>query len=249
MASYKDFTSLNEDSLTEQQLRQGITTMASAANKRLRRMEAARVPYGHTQGEDTISGVRRFTTRGKTDITDLRNEYKRVKEFLNEPQSSLSGMWKAYKTTERSFSTYDRNIRKVAGRRKRLTKKNIKDEAKRLKQQNTYGNEGYYQNLDERNTLTRYEKIRAWRDLWDVYNYLRESGYYNNQFAHDSNQVRELIYTITSEGVDKGYDFDRMVSEARQLLDNDYIESKKQEIEQRERDISTSSLVNLGGSD
>lgn len=250
MASYRDWMHIeNPNTLDERQLRLAIRSMGAAANKRLKRMENAGVNFGKLSKQTGVTaGVRNFTVRGKNK-EELNAEFKRVRNFLNDPQSSLSGMWNIVKDYDKAIDSYDKDIRRIARRRKQLSRKDKKDESKRKKQQKTYGNEKEYYEIDTANQLTRYEKIRAWRELWDVYNNLREEGYYSNMFNEDSNQVREMIYAVTSTGTVDNLTTEEMINKAREVLESSYIQSKRQQTIVEKKDISTSQFISYGKSD
>lgn len=249
MAGYRDWMLIdNPRSLTFEEKKEAVKAMGKAANSRLYRMEKAKVTFGDLPKQEGVTaGVRRFTVRGK-DEEALNREFTRVKNFLNDPQSSLSGMWEQVKQFDKAIDSFDEQVRRVARRRKRLSRKEMREENKRIKQQEAYGNERDYEQLDTSRGLTRYEKIRAWRELWDVYNYLQETGEYAKDFQ-DSQQVREIVYSVTSSGVVDMLSTEEMIQRARDILDGKYEMEKKKQNQSSDGDISTSSLINLGASD
>lgn len=72
-----------------------ISRLSSVANKRLKRMRDSGISYSYQSGDDTISGVKKFGTQGKT-LGQLRAEYKRLQGFLESPVSTISGRKEAY---------------------------------------------------------------------------------------------------------------------------------------------------------
>ena len=83
------------NNMSREELSPIISQLSAVANKRLKRLEKAGKKYGRTEGEDTISGVRKFGAKGKT-VGELRAEYKRLKGFLESKTSTLSGRKERY---------------------------------------------------------------------------------------------------------------------------------------------------------
>lgn len=97
MAGYKDYL-YGKVKITAQNIRKAVNTIASAANKRLRRIASAGYDYQGMEstpyhGDDSIAGVRRFSTKGKSE-EELYSEFKRAKSFMESELSSISGMKK-----------------------------------------------------------------------------------------------------------------------------------------------------------
>lgn len=229
MASYRDWMLIeNPNELDERQLREAIKSMGRAANKRLKRMEEADVYFGEEKGENTTSGVRRFSVRGKS-FGDLKNEFKRVRNFLSNPQSSLSGMWSALKEVKRKWG-------------RSPTKKMRKDFSKMEKQKKKLGKA-------METKLTRYDELRRWRKTWNIYNRLIEEGIWAPT-EQDSNQVREIVYAqIASADIDD-LDEDVIWKNVLEKMQYDYEAAQNAlEEESDNSDISTSSLISMGASD
>lgn len=226
MASYRDWMLIdNPNELDEQQLKQAIKSMGNAANKRLTRMEKGGVNFGEDFGEGTTSGVKRFGIKGKN-LQALKNEFKRVRRFLDDPQSSLTGMWNALKEVKRRWG-------------KHPTKKMRKDFSKMEKQKKKLGK-------DMETSLTRYEELQRWRDTWKHYNRLIEEGEWAPS-EYDSNQVREMIYYQVSEQREYTLSDDETYERIVNILKGQYEEA--QEKKEDETDISTSSFISMGESD
>lgn len=226
MATYKDWMLIeNPNELDEQQLKQAIKSMGNAANKRLKRMENRGINFGEDSGEGTTSGVKRFGIKGK-DFQALKNEFKRVRNFLNNPQSSLTGMWKTLKEVKRKWG-------------RSPTKKMRKDFSKMEKQKGKLGK-------DMETSLTRYEELKRWRDTWKYYNKLIEDGKWAPS-EYDSNQVRESVYYQVSEQREYNLTDEETYERILNDLRNDYESIQKKRMESE--DISTSSLVSMGESD
>lgn len=83
------------NNMSREELSPIISQLSAVANKRLKRLEKAGKKYGSTDGEDTISGVRKFGAKGKT-VGELRAEYKRLKGFLESKTSTLTGRKERY---------------------------------------------------------------------------------------------------------------------------------------------------------
>lgn len=224
MASYRDWMLIdNPNELSDSDLRKAVSSMGSVANKRLKRMENKDIFFGEDKGDDTLSGVRKFSVRGK-DIEEVKREFKRVRNFLSNPQSSLTGMWQTLKEVKRKWG-------------RAPTKKMRKDFSKMEKQKAKLGKE-------MENELTRYEELRYWRETWKYYNKLIDEGIWAPT-EYDSNQVRELVYTqVKSENIEKLSD-EETWKRIKEKLTSSYEESETS----NEVDISTSSHFDFGPSD
>lgn len=231
MASYKDWMFIeNPNELDEQQLKQAIKSMGNAANKRLKRMENRGINFGDDSGEQVTSGVKRFGIKGK-DFQALKNEFKRVRNFLNNPQSSLTGM-------KRAFREFKREIAKGIGRKKakRLTRAERKEYEKMTKQKKTSG-------ISKERGLTQWEELQQWRETWNFYNRLVDEGYYTPT-EYDSNQVRETIISVIKYRNEHNISYEETWQKVVEELRYDY------EIRQSndDSDISTSSFFSMGES-
>lgn len=202
--------------------------MASAANKRLKRMEEKGIYFGEESGPDISSGVKKFSVRGKS-LDELKREFKRVRNFLDNPQSSLTGMKKV-------FRDFKKTVKK--SRDKRLTRAERKEYEKMRKQKETAGITG--------KRLTQWEELKQWRETWKYYNKLVEEGYYSPT-EYDSTQVRETILANIA------YSYEESLSEEetwKRLLNDlqyDYETRKAEEIAEDDN-VSTSSFI-FGSSD
>ncbi len=226
MASYRDWLNIdNPNSLDINELKKAIKTMGKVANTRLRRMAFRRVPFGDATGEDTTAGVKRFSVRGKNE-QELYREFRRVRNFLLSPQSSLTGMKKAMKDFKSRLSDFSAKERK--------------EYRKMSKHRQTIGDYSY-KFADE------WEELRAWRKSWDLYNKLIENGDWRPS-QYDSDQTRELAYAVASKMVkDNEIDFEKAYTILKEAVNDDY---KRQQIlnENDDEDISTSQFF-AGGSD
>lgn len=86
--------------MTEKELRAVVTRLASAANKRVRRIEQKGITTPATRAAERSGG--KFTAKGKN-LNQLRNEYKRIKNFLRNETSTLKGYKKFAKRFERKL--------------------------------------------------------------------------------------------------------------------------------------------------
>lgn len=225
MASYRDWLNIdNPNSLDENLLKRAIKSMANAANKRLKRMEDRGINFGEETGKNTTSGVKRFTVRGKN-LQELKNEFKRVRNFLNNPQSSLSGM-------KRVFKDFKETVKKA----RRLTRAEKKEYEKMSKQKKSSG-------MSRDRKLSQWEELKQWRDTWNLYNRLVDEGYYTPT-EYDSTQARETIISVI-----KYRDVYNLSDEEtwRRLLEEMNYNYEKTQIDDDD-DISTSSFF-AGGSD
>ena len=88
----------------------------------------------------------------------------------------------------RAYRDFERHVKDMTGNKvyHRLNKRETKEYKKMMKQKETG-------NVSEPNKrLSRYEKLKRWRDTWDYYNKLVEEGYYAPS-TQDSSQVRDAI--------------------------------------------------------
>lgn len=234
MASYKDWMNLeNPNNISESDLRKAVSQMSAAANKRLKRFEKAGISYGNANYFDAISGVRKFGVKGKT-LDEVKTEFKRVRNFLNSPQSSLSGMTKVYNEFERRIDEITKS------KYHRLNRKETKEFNKMVKQKQT----GKVEEPVKR--MAKYEKLKRWRDTWDYYNRLVEEGYYAPT-AQDSSQVRDAIlaqvYTSYEIELSEEDTWNRIL----QSLQESYEEAESEDV--NNTDVSASSHFSMGESD
>lgn len=226
MASYRDWLNIdNPNSLDINELKKAIKTMGKVANTRLRRMAFRKVPFGDATGEGTTAGVKRFSVRGKNE-QELYREFRRVRNFLLSPQSSLTGMKKAMKDFKSRLSDFSAKERK--------------EYRKMSRHRQTIGDYSY-KFADE------WEELRAWRKSWDLYNKLIENGDWAPS-QYDSDQTRELAYAVASKMVqDNNMNFEKAYTILKEAMNDDY---KRQQIlnENDDEDISTSQFF-AGGSD
>lgn len=107
MASYKYTKGLNVETLLtldpdeimdmkSPQLREVVSRLSATANKRLKRM-TEKYPNIPVVAQTKAGG--KFSTKGK-DLTSLRNEYLRAREFLNDPNTTITG----WKRTEKALA-------------------------------------------------------------------------------------------------------------------------------------------------
>jgi len=220
MAGYRDWLNIdNPNNMGEEQLKKAIRSMGNAANKRLKRMENKDIYFGEDKGPDTTAGVKRFTVRGKS-LDELKREFKRVRNFLRNPQSSLTGMKRVYKE-------FKERVRK-------LSRKEKKEYSRMKKQKMTSG-----MNLDK--YISPWEELRRWRETWKYYNKLVDEGYYAPT-EYDSAQVRDMILATIAHSYSESLSNDETWKILLDNLRNEYEES--QDI--NDDYISTSSLINKG---
>lgn len=207
--------------MDESQLKQAIRSMGNAANKRLKRMENRGIDFGEGKGPNTTAGVKRFTVRGKS-LDELKREFKRVRNFLRNPQSSLTGMKRVYKE-------FKERVRKLSREEKK--------EYSRMKKQKMASGMNLYKNISP------WEELRRWRETWNYYNKLVDEGYYAPT-EYDSAQTRDMILANIAysheESLSEEETWKRIVRE----IVYDYESAR--EAEKDMYDISTSSLINKG---
>lgn len=98
-----DFNKLNE-----QQMRQAVQTLASAANKRIKTLKKRDM---RTPALDALyrSGTGKFSTRG-LDLNGLRREYAKAKTFLSAQSSTIRGYKNELKKTQTELANYGVNV-------------------------------------------------------------------------------------------------------------------------------------------
>lgn len=228
MASYRDWLNIDKpNELDIDELKQAIKTMGKVANTRLKRMANRKVTFGDLKGDDTTAGVKRFSVRGKNE-QELYREFRRVRNFLLSPQSSLTGMKKAMRDFKSRFSDFSAKERR--------------EYRKMYRHRQTIGDFSY-KFADE------WEELRAWRKSWDLYNKLIANGDWRPS-QYDSDQTRELAYAVASKMVqDNEIDFEKAYTILKEAMNDDY---KRQQIlnenDNDDEDISTSKFF-AGGSD
>ena len=101
MATIKELINLDINAvqrMTRKELAQVVSSLSSAANKRLKRLQQSPVGELSPAYQQAIKRGTRFSTAGKN-VNQLRNEYKAVTQFLNRRTSTISGWNKARKET------------------------------------------------------------------------------------------------------------------------------------------------------
>ena len=89
-------------SLSKSQLREAVSRLASAANKRLKRLEETNLTSPATLEVKDSGG--KFGTRGKSEI-ELQVEYRRVSNFLRNKTSTVTGARKLENETRQELET------------------------------------------------------------------------------------------------------------------------------------------------
>lgn len=235
MASYKDWLLIeNPNELTEKQLRQAVSTMGSVANKRLKRMEQRDIFFGSGTGDETLSGVRKFSVRGKS-LDEVKREFKRVRNFLSNKQSSLTGMKEVYKDFRKEIA---KGRKRIQG--KKLTKREKQEVSKMQKQKETSG-------IQTDRTLSIWDELKQWRKVWDYYNRLVDEGEYAPS-AYDSNQIRDYILSAVKRAEDENLSDNEVYENILSQVKADYEYRKENELD-TEDGIDTSSFFDFGVSD
>lgn len=237
MASYKDWLEIeNPNSLDMETLKKAIRSMGNAANKRLKRMQEKDIFYGSETGSETTSGVRRFTVRNKS-LEELKREFKRVRNFLNNPQSSLTGM---FQTLKKFKEEVVKGRNRYARRDDAFSEAQAKDYRKMQKQKATSA-------LPTERRFSRYDELRQWRKVWDYYNQLVEEGKYAPS-EYDSTQVRNQVMQITADQMIGNMSDEETYQRIVEAITGEYEQRTETENNQTQ-DMSTSRFFELGSSD
>ncbi len=98
--STQELLDLNPDALSAADLRQVVSRIASAGNKRLKRLENAGVS---SRAADVVAETGgKFSVKGKTE-EQLRSEFMREKNFFERKTSSLRGIKEIRRETARTL--------------------------------------------------------------------------------------------------------------------------------------------------
>lgn len=97
--------------MTRKELSDVVSTLASAGNKRLRRLEQSELGKESFAYQNVQKSVRKgdranFSVKGKN-LNQLRNEYKNVANFLNQKTSSVTGWKKELKNIKERIGKKD----------------------------------------------------------------------------------------------------------------------------------------------
>ena len=153
--------------------------MASAANKRLSRIEQRGLTY--YEGDESLLGKRGYTAGFKRfgikgmDKKQLQNEFKRVKQFLLNPMSSLTGMKRERAKSKRTFSERER-----------------KQYERMKKEQKTRGKDSSGRFADE------WDELKWFNRSVRMYKRLIDEGIYAPT-PRESDRVREIVEIITAD--------------------------------------------------
>lgn len=203
MASYKEYLSGGIE-ITLENLSKAVSTIASAFNKRLKRIAAAGYNYQGTESEpyygpDSIAGVRKFGAKGKT-TEELYAEFKRMKAFSTSEVGSLTQMRKFAKEVGIEVERI-RSYRKLQAEEKenQPTFEYVK-----------YGRDGEYDSeRSERDYEIEDDSERSEQepeyDFYGMfrgkhlYNYMRRNYGFNVSTKFDSDRVLEAAEFITAK--------------------------------------------------
>ena len=248
MASYKDYLN-GKIRIDKHNISKAVSTLSAVANKRLKRIEAAGWSYSGAPievTEGTIAGQKKFGARGKT-TTQLISEFKRVKQFLDNPLSTVTGTRKQAK----EFGIQVESLYSHMRLREKRARDAVREEAQQAKQES----DEYvrYRELSdwEKKGIKRAKKseqTRAarmgedfdiegseeeWFDDWyngiTFYNYLVSNKIYAPS-TNDSDQAREIAQEIVTE---YKYEFgsqEEMINEFKRrmgMVVEDYEESER----------------------
>lgn len=197
MASYKDYLS-GKIKITSDNISKAVSTIASAFNKRLRRIEASGNEYQGEEsepyyGSDSIAGVKKFGAKGKS-TEELYAEYKRMKEFSRSEVSSISGM-RRFATDVGIELDRIREYKRLEGRNKhkKSTFEYVDYDVPEDSERSEYESEE--PELDTEVEFDFYGMFRGQH----LYNYMRRNYGINISSKYDSNTVLHAAEAITAE--------------------------------------------------
>ena len=198
MASYKDYLSGNIE-ITPDNISKAVSSIASAFNKRLRRIEASGNEYQGEEsepyyGSDSIAGVKKFGAKGKT-TEELYAEYKRMKEFSRSEVSSISGM-RRFATDVGIELDRIREYKRLEGRNKhkKSTFEYVDYDVPEDSERSEYESESEPE-LDNEVEFDFYGMFRGQH----LYNYMRRNYGINISSKYDSDTVLHAAEAITAE--------------------------------------------------
>ena len=260
MASYKDYLN-GKIKVTKENISKAVSSMASAANKRLKRQEEKGWKYAggiseRSEGNNTIAGYEKFGARGKT-AQQLFSEFKRLKNFFESGYSSVTEvrqqakkfkvreselydyvqMQEAKKQYEKEIE-YEKDPKEyIKYKTKPKTKREEKDLKQALKAEKTR-KERVGEEFDEDENYSM-EWYKAWLDGLSLYNYLIEKRMYIPS-TRDSDQMRQICETIAANSnMYKGYDMEELA----QMALNQYNSENSKWSQRDYRGKSTSDFI------
>lgn len=249
MASYKDYLS-GKLKVTAANVSKAVSSMAAAANKRLKRLQEQGWKYIKADSErseyaDTIAGHKKFGAKGKS-LQELFSEFKRLVDFFESGLSSVSEVrkqakefnieaskLKEYVQMQEAKRYYENDAEQYVEYERPMTKREMKDLKQALKAEKTRADRmGYEFNEDE-------NASREWYTNWinglHLYNYLIENGLYKPSRV-DSDQVRMLCDIIVAEHED--WSLEEMADWVLQQ-NAEYVNARRNRRRRRARDTSS----------
>lgn len=243
MASYKDYLN-GKIKVTIENISKAVSSMASAANKRLKRQEEQGWKYAgdiseRSEGKDTIAGYKKFGARGKTK-QQLFSEFKRLKKFFESGVSSVTEvrrqaknfkvreselyeyiqMQEAKKQYEKEIEYEKDSKQYVEYKTKPKTKREEKDLKQALKAEKTRRERiGEDFNEDDNYNMEWY---KSWVEGVAIYNYLIETRMYIPSHR-DSDHMRYVCETIAANKyMYEGYSMEELAQMAIDMYDSMY---------------------------
>ena len=108
MATYKQILAMDEKqwlSLSEQEMRKATKILVDVAAKRIKRLEAVADVEGSSPALASVDRGGKFTTKGKN-LNQLRQEFIRVKGFLQAESSTVKGFKKIKKEIKKKLKQH-----------------------------------------------------------------------------------------------------------------------------------------------
>ena len=246
MASYKDYL-YGKEKITAKNIRKAVNTIASAANKRLRRISSAGYDYQGMEstpyhGEDSIAGVRRFSTKGKSE-EELYSEFKRAKSFMESELSSISGMKKVAKDAQIALDDLREHMElKAQYEREQAYEEDplsyveyeTYDNSERSEQETEYDSDS--ERSEQEPEYDFYGMFRGEH----IYNYMRKNLSVRAATKAESDETLKLAREVAAELWGKGYTEYEMALELYDRMIEKGIEMKNV---RHRRSKDTSSLV------
>lgn len=236
MASYKDYLN-GKIHVTIENISKAVSSMASAANKRLKRQEEQGWKYAgdvseRSEGTNTIAGYEKFGAKGKSK-QQLFSEFKRLKRFFESGFSSVTEVRQQarkfkvreselyeYVQMQEAKNQYEKDVeQKIEYKTKPRTKREEKDLKQALKAEKARKKRsGEEFNEDDNYSMEWY---RDWLDGLSLYNYLIDKRMYIPS-SRDSDQMRYICETIiANRNMYEGYDTEELAQMAVDMYNSE----------------------------
>ena len=233
MASYKDYLT-GKIRITKQNISRAVSSMAAAANKRLKRIAQKGWTYAKADSErsespDVIAGHKKFGAKGKSE-QELNTELKRLQDFFESGMSSVTEV----RTQAKEYNIRESELFDFV-QMKEAKAQYEKDSAQYVEYEKTWSKkdqERFEQAAKAEQTRSdRRGKDTTFHEGWDdeeewyrdfsegvrFYNRLVEEKYYRPQRG-ESDTARDIAQVVVVEAREHNWTFDNMVERFNELM-------------------------------